>query len=76
MKSVTVSAKIPAPLKRKLGRYKIIVSEVVRGALEHEVMRAEQRDLARRLDEIHARLSAKLTREDVAAAVRASRQER
>ena len=39
-------------------------------------MRAEQRDLARRLDEIHARLSAKLTCEDVAAAVRASRQER
>ena len=76
MKSVTVSAKIPAPLKRKLRRYRIVVSEVVRAALEHEIMRAEQRDLARRLDEIHARLSAKLTREDIAAAVRASRQER
>ncbi len=76
LRSVTISAKISLSLKRKLERYRIMVSEVVRGALEHEVMKAEQDDLATRLDEISSRLSAKLRREDVVAAVRASRRER
>ena len=76
MKSVTISAKIPAPLKRKIERYRIIVSEVVRSALEREVLRAEANDLTQRLDQISSHLSSKLKPEDVVLAVRASRQER
>lgn len=73
---MTISAKVPAPLKRKLERYRIVVSEVVRTALEREVMKAEHNDLARRLDEIAAKLSTKLKPDDVVAAVRSSRRER
>jgi len=76
MGSVTISAKIPLSLKRKLARYRIIVSEVVRGALEREVLKAEADDLARRLDEISSKLQDRLTPSDVALAVRASRRER
>jgi hypothetical protein len=76
MKSVTISAKIPFSLKRKLERYKIMVSEVVRSALEREVTKAEASDLTKRLDYISAKLSPKLNREDIVLAVRASRRER
>lgn len=76
MKSATISAKIPAPLKRKIERYRIVVSEVVRIALEREVLRAEANDLGKRLDQISLHLSSKLKREDVVLAARASRQER
>ena len=76
LKSATVSAKIPLSLKRKLQRYRISVSEVVRSALEHEIMRREEDDLANRLDEIQAKISTKLDSEDTAAAVRASRLDR
>lgn len=76
LRSVTISAKIPLSLKRKLERYKIIISEVVRGALESEVMKAEDDDLTKRLDEIRLKLSRKLRPEDVVAAVKAGRRER
>jgi hypothetical protein len=76
MKSVTISAKIPAPLKRKIERYRIMVSEIVRTALEKEVLRIEANDLAGRLDRISSQLSPKLRSEDIVLAVRASRQER
>jgi hypothetical protein len=65
MKSVTISAKVPAALKRKLERYGIKVSEVVRGALEEEVLRAEEDGLRPRLEKIRAQLSEKLKREDI-----------
>jgi len=76
MKSITISAKIPPALKRKLEHYKIKVSEVVRSALEQEVLRAEERALASRLEEISSQLSGKLRPEDLVLAVRASRRER
>ena len=75
MKSVTISAKIPGPLKRKIERYKILVSEVVRSALEREVVRAEADDLSERLDRISSQLSPKLGAEDVVLAVRGSRRD-
>jgi hypothetical protein len=53
-----------------------MVSEVVRSALEREVRRVEENDLAKRLDEIRAELSGKLRSQDVVAAVKASRRER
>jgi len=76
MKSVTISAKIPVSLKRKLERQKVRISEVVRAALEREVLRAEENILAERLDEIRSRIHEKLTREDILLAVRASRRDR
>ncbi len=76
MKSVTISAKVPAALKRKLERYRIKVSEVVRGALEQEVLKAEEHALTPKLEKIRSQLSGKLKREDFVMAVRASRRER
>jgi hypothetical protein len=76
MKSVTISAKIPPALKRKLERHRIRVSEVVRVALEQEVSRAEERTLGSRLEEVSSQLSRKLRPEDIVLAVRASRRER
>ena len=75
MTSVTISAKIPATLKRKLERYKIRVSDVVRAALEREVLRAEESALTARLDLVSSRLAGKLTPEDIVSAVRAGREE-
>jgi len=75
MRSVTISAKVPATLKRKLERYKIRVSDVVRAALEREVLRAEESALTARLDLVSSRLAGKLTPEDIVSAVRASREE-
>ncbi len=51
MRSVTISAKVPAALKRKLERYRIKVSQVVRSALEQEVLRVEERPLTSKLEE-------------------------
>jgi hypothetical protein len=76
MRSVTISAKIPASLKRKLERYRVAVSEVVRNALEGEVMRAEEESLAKRLDDLRSRLSDRLSPEDVVSAVKAGRRSR
>jgi hypothetical protein len=76
MKSVTISVKVPAALKRKLGRYRIKVSEVVRGALEQEVLKAEERAIGPRLEKVSSQLSKKLSREDIVMAVRAGREEK
>ena len=76
MNSVTISAKIPPALKRKLERHKIRISEVVRSALEQEVSRAEERTLGSRLEEVSTQLSRKLGPGDIVLAVRASRRER
>ncbi len=76
MKSATISAKIPLPLKRKIQRYRIVVSEVVRTALEREALRAEASDLSQRLDQISSKLSSKLKPAEVVVALGASRRER
>ncbi len=76
MPSVTISAKVQAALKRKLERYKIKVSQVVRSALEQEVLRVEERTLTSKLEETSSQLSRKLRREDIVLAVRASGRER
>jgi len=75
MKSATISAKIPPTLKRKLERYKIRVSDVVRTALEQEVSRAEESTLRPMLEEVSSQLSRKLRPKDIVLAVRASRRE-
>lgn len=76
MRSATISAKVPAALKRKLERYRIKVSQVVRVALEQEVLKAQEHALTPRLEQIKSQLSRKLNREDIVMAVRSSRQER
>ena len=72
----TVTAKIPKELKQKLKERGINISEVIRRALEEEIMAREERELREMLDEIHADLGERLSEEDVVRAVRATREMR
>lgn len=76
MRSTTVSAKVPQELKRKLLQGRVNISQVIRQALEQEVLRAEEEELRVRLEELHRELSSKISKEDTVVAVRASREER
>ena len=48
--TTTVSAKISKELRRKLEKYHIQVSEVIRSALEKEIRKKEEERLAEHLD--------------------------
>jgi post-segregation antitoxin (ccd killing protein) len=72
----TVTAKIPKELKQKLKERGIKISEVIRRALEEEIMAREERELREMLDEIRANLGQRLSEKDVVRAVRASREMR
>ena len=76
MASVTVSAKIPRRLKERLARYGLRVSEVVRGALEEEVARREEMELRESLNALSRTLKSKIHPDDVAEAVRSTREEK
>lgn len=76
MTTVTVSAKVPKELKRKIDEHRIRVSEIVRNALEKEVVAAEERRLKEKLRKVSERLRGKLSEKDIVAAVRSSREER
>jgi len=76
MKSFTVSAKIRWELREKLKKYGIKVSEVINRALEEEVLRLEEKELKRKLDEVSSRVRGKIGERDIVLAVRASREER
>ena len=74
MSSVTVSAKIPKSLKKRLDDYGIKVSEVVRRALDYEVKKAEESQLAEKLEKISGQLRGKISEKDVVKTVRAIRE--
>ena len=74
--STTVSAKIPRLLKEKLQRYGIVVSRVIRRALEVEVARVEKDERCKELGTVARRLKGKISVEDVVKAVRRAREER
>jgi len=46
----TVSAKISKEMRQKIEKYHIQVSEVIRAALENEICKKEEQQLAERLD--------------------------
>ena len=70
---VTVTAKIPAELKKKLTKLGVNVSEFTREALQREVERLE-RDRRRMLAEEAGEILQKIPAEELVAAVRAGRE--
>jgi post-segregation antitoxin (ccd killing protein) len=69
---VTVSAKVKEELWRKLKKYGVNISEVIKRALEEEVRRREEEELGELLDEA-SRVLRKLSEEEIVEAVRWSR---
>ena len=72
---VTVCAKIPAELKKKLAKLGVNVSGLVREALQSEVERLE-RERLRRLAEDAGAILQKIPAEEIVESVRASRDNR
>jgi post-segregation antitoxin (ccd killing protein) len=72
---VTVTAKIPAELKKKLTKLGVNVSELTREALQREVERLE-RERLRNLCEEASKILQKVPVEEIIEAVRASRENR
>jgi post-segregation antitoxin (ccd killing protein) len=72
---VTVTAKIPAELKKKLTKLGVNVSELTREALQREVERLE-RERLRNLCEEASKILRKVPVEEIVEAVRASRENR
>jgi len=71
----TVTAKIPAELKKKLAKLGVNVSEFTRQALQKEVDRLE-RDRRRKLAEEAAEILQKIPAEEIVEAIRAGRENR
>ena len=72
---VTVSARIRRELYEKLKRYSVNVSDVIRRALEEEVRRREEEEVAKMLDKAQEIL-ARIPSEELVEAIRVSREER
>ncbi len=72
---VTVSAKIRRELYEKLKRYGVPVSDVIRRALEEEVKRREEMEIAEALMKAQGILK-RIPPEELVDAIRASREER
>lgn len=72
---VTVTAKIPAELKKKLTKLGVNVSELTREALQREVERLE-RERLRNLAEEASKILQKVPAEEIVEAVRAGRENR
>jgi len=74
--SEVVTAKVPRELKERARRHGINVSGLVRRALQAEVERVEEQELREQLDKISASLGPKVSKRDIADAVRRTREER
>jgi len=74
-KYVTVSAKVKTSLWERIKKFNINVSEVIRRALEEEVTRMEEKELAKELEEIGKTLSIH-TDKEIVELIRSSREER
>ena len=72
---VTVTAKIPAELKKRLARLGVNVSGLIREALEREVKRAEKERL-RELAEEAGEILQKIPADELVKAVREGREAR
>lgn len=74
--NTVISAKVPEEMKRKADMYGIRIGELVREALKERIRAIEGQMLSSQLDDISGKIGAKVRREDVARAVRSSRDER
>ncbi len=72
---VTVSTKIPKPLKEKIQRYKIKPSKILRKALEDEVKRREIEELKKEIANLKPILD-KISMDDVVKSIREDRDSR
>jgi uncharacterized membrane protein len=72
---VTITARIRRELYEKLKKYSVNVSYVIRRALEEEVRRREEEEVARMLDKAQEIL-ARIPSEELVEAIRAGREER
>jgi len=71
---VTVSAKIRRELYEKLRKYGIVVSDVIRRALEEEVRRREEEEIKEAMMRAQKILK-KIPSEEIVNAIRAGREE-
>lgn len=74
-KQVTVTAKIPEQLKKRLASLDVNVSELIRKALEEEVEKAE-RERVRKLADEAGRILQKIPNGELVEAIRESREAR
>jgi antitoxin CcdA len=73
--STTISAKIPKEMRKKLEEFHVPISKVIRAALEDEIRKKEEEQVAINLE--HARkILKKVPMEETAAIIRADRDER
>ena len=73
--SVTVSTKIPKPLKEKMVKLKIKPSKLLRKAIEEEVKRREMEELKDQIDKLKPILD-KISIEDIVKSIREDRDSR
>ena len=73
--SEVVTAKVPKELREKARKYNIGISGLVRRALEAEVKRAEERELRQELRRVASSVRGKFAGEELARAVRETRDE-
>ncbi len=71
---ITVSAKIKRELYKKIRKYGINVSEVIRRALQEEVARREEEELRRMLEEA-GKILGKVPEKRLVEHIRSSREE-
>jgi len=73
--SVTVSTKIPRPLKEKMKKLKIKPSKLLRKAIEDEVSRKEIEELKEEITKLKPILD-KVSMEEIVRSIRESRESR
>ena len=69
-----VTVRLPEDVKKKLRRYNVNVSEVVRSLLDKHILELEQKELADRLESLKERLGGRLDPELIARIVREDRE--
>jgi len=72
---VTVSAKVPKELKKRLRELNINISQLVRGAIEEEVRRREEQALRALAGEV-SQLLRKIPPTEITKVIRETREER
>jgi antitoxin CcdA len=73
--SSVITVRVDRETKKKIKKHGINVSDTVRKALEREIMKREEEDLQRALDEA-GRILRKIPEKDIVRMIRESRDER
>ncbi len=73
--TTTISAKIPKEMRKKLERFNVPISKVIRAALEDEIRKREEEQVAANLEHAKAILK-KVPSGQIVAIIRGDRDER